>query len=736
MGAGGEGGSSNQIWSHVSSFPALNFDGVEISRYSIQPEIKSSGVLETIGTICHEHGHVLGLPDLYDINYTSKPAPVGKYCIMASGSSGGNPMGSTPAHMSAWCKTQVGFADLTEITTPGTYTVNDVNTHATGSAYTIAVPDSLESFLVTNRWMDAPIQFAGMPARFKGGLLIYHVDDTYDFSNDGRTDFWHVVIEDAVPGDGYDLANGGFAAGVNDNFGRFTDPNTDGNHHPSGITVYDVTAMGEQMSFKVAFSPVMLMRDYQLISLGGNRYALNVTLENVSQIAANNLVLDIATDATNVTFEVSHLDLGTVAANSMATTGNSFVFQTTDNISSFETVTITSTGTDFQGKPIPITIPINPAKVLLVDDDNTKGAASDVEQYWMEGLDPTGIEYQVWETWTLDFPASGMLNAYDLVIWCDGTSTQTVPKHNGNGLEIIEQYLDAGGDLIWSSQEFLYSEYPMKGDDDDHFLTEPGDFAREYLHILELEHDEYFYNVTGVPGTFTDGMNLGLVDMVSGDPTGQTEGEYNWWPDEFLTDGTCIPILTSNGHEWPYPQTGDYYDYFQDDLVDDVLVQGTCAMVHQGQHRLMFMAAPLHGITTDPAASPNTRQEFLRDILNWFGVSLTEPGLDIDVNDPEILAGDTCHVTLKLFNPGTTRSVNTFIAMEAYGDWFFGPGWTTEATFYPMDIESGTTTLDVFPAFEWPSGAGAGHVTFWSVMLDGGTGNMLGNYDYTPLTWM
>lgn len=737
MGAGGESGSSNQIWSHVSSFDPLTFDGVEISRYSIQPERRQVGGLETIGTICHEHGHVLGLPDLYDINYTSKPAPVGKYCLMAGGSSGGNPQGSVPAHMSAWCKAQVGFTDTTEITEPGTYTISDVYTNKSNSIYTIKIPDSNEHFLITNRWMDADINFTGLPSRFKGGLLIYHVDDNYDFSNDGRNEFWHVVIEDATPGDNYDLANGGFSQETNTHFGRFTNPDTDGNYHPSGIRIYDISDYGEEMSFKVEFYPVMQVADYSMTALGNNRYAIDVAIKNITNLNANDLVLDISSDAANVNFEVSQINLGSVAANTTVEAEASFIFTTSDDVSSFETFKIVSTGTNFQGEEIPFIVPVNPARVLIVDDDNTKGAANNLEQYWIDGLNMAGIKFQIWETWTDSFPFSGIMEVFDLVIWCDGPSANTAPKADGQGLEVVAAYLDGGGDMIWSSHEFLYSQYPMKGDDDDHFETAPGDFAREYLHILELEHDEYYYHATGVPGTITEGMQLELVDVFSDDPTGADATLYNWWPDEFVADNTCIPILTSNGPEWPYSQTAEVYEYYEEDIIDDVLVKGTIAMLHQGSHRLMFMAAPLHGITTEASAAPNTRQELLRRIMSWFGIANGHPGIDIDVNDPMIEAGEICHVTLRVYNPGAANSVNTFIAMEAYGQWFFGPTWGTEATFYPMDLAANDSmTMDVFPAFEWPSGAGAGVVTFWTVMLDMNSGQMLGNYDFSPLNWM
>jgi len=44
-------------------------DGVIVDDYIIVPEILAlDGNITTIGVICHELGHVFGLPDLYDID--------------------------------------------------------------------------------------------------------------------------------------------------------------------------------------------------------------------------------------------------------------------------------------------------------------------------------------------------------------------------------------------------------------------------------------------------------------------------------------------------------------------------------------------------------------------------------------------------------------------------------------------------------------------------------------------
>jgi len=103
------GASEDAIWSHAwSIWPAVNYDGVEISRYSCSPELRgNSGTsLTRIGVICHEFGHVLGAPDYYDTNYNNTGdgqfSGTGRWDMMAGGS--WNNGGATPAHHNAFTK--------------------------------------------------------------------------------------------------------------------------------------------------------------------------------------------------------------------------------------------------------------------------------------------------------------------------------------------------------------------------------------------------------------------------------------------------------------------------------------------------------------------------------------------------------------------------------------------------------------------------------------------------------
>ena len=75
-----------------------------VGKYTVQPE--NGGV----GVFAHEHGHDLGLPDLYDT--AGGENGTGFWTLMSSGSwldTGENTIGNKPGHMGAWEKFQLGW---------------------------------------------------------------------------------------------------------------------------------------------------------------------------------------------------------------------------------------------------------------------------------------------------------------------------------------------------------------------------------------------------------------------------------------------------------------------------------------------------------------------------------------------------------------------------------------------------------------------------------------------------
>ena len=121
---GAECGVNGNIWSHrynltnLAGAPYTTNDprtgggtNIRVNDYVIQPAWNCGGLtVIDIGVFCHEFGHAFGLPDLYDTNGGSQG--IGHWCLMAAGNWNQPP---NPAHMSAWSKDQLGWADIVAV---------------------------------------------------------------------------------------------------------------------------------------------------------------------------------------------------------------------------------------------------------------------------------------------------------------------------------------------------------------------------------------------------------------------------------------------------------------------------------------------------------------------------------------------------------------------------------------------------------------------------------------------
>ncbi len=197
-------GDTNDVWSHkwgvTSSWSSSNLkDGVQVWDYSMQPEYWLSYYDMTCGVYCHELGHVFGLPDLYDTDYSSYG--IGDWSLMAGGSWNGS-LGDSPAHPDAWCLTRLGYVSPTVVAsnTSGVQVPAIESTPVAYKLWTSGSPAD-EYFLVANR------QRTGYDSALPyHGLLIWHVDENigdYGANDDewypGHTSYGHykVALEQA-----------------------------------------------------------------------------------------------------------------------------------------------------------------------------------------------------------------------------------------------------------------------------------------------------------------------------------------------------------------------------------------------------------------------------------------------------------------------------------------------------------------------------------------------------------
>jgi immune inhibitor A len=259
-----ETGSNNDIHSHawgMVSPPAV--DGVTADSYSMEPENGKRGVFG------HEFGHVLGLPDLYDTDYSS--SGVGDWCMMSFGSWGGG--GITPVHFMAWCKARLGFIDPTiPLTNAPGASLPKVETSPTAYfLWTGGYPAS-QYFVVENRQRVASDTY--LPG---DGLLICHIDE----SAGGNENESHplVAVEQA---DGLnELAQGGASDSGDPWPGSTNNRNFNGSSNPNSrdyagvstqVAVRNISNSADTMTadLDVESSPILVFQGYFPSQVSGN----------------------------------------------------------------------------------------------------------------------------------------------------------------------------------------------------------------------------------------------------------------------------------------------------------------------------------------------------------------------------------------------------------------------------------------------------------------------------------
>ncbi|MBM3322975.1 M6 family metalloprotease domain-containing protein, partial [candidate division WOR-3 bacterium] len=184
-----ESGSGSDIWSHAWSFsgagigayttndPRPGYPGqyIRIDDYTTDPERSNRsnyGTMVGIGVYCHEWGHALGLPDLYDTDGGGEG--LGNWSLMAGGSWGGN--GNSPyypVHLDPWSRMELGWLCPTAVRSRNLYSIPNIENNA--KAYWLMARERTfkEYFLVENR---RKTRFDTL--LYNSGLLIYHIDDS------------------------------------------------------------------------------------------------------------------------------------------------------------------------------------------------------------------------------------------------------------------------------------------------------------------------------------------------------------------------------------------------------------------------------------------------------------------------------------------------------------------------------------------------------------------------------
>ena len=208
-----DGGAANTIWPHswdvysaaASGYASFNeiqyyaratFDGKRVLNYACSGEIDGqTGARAGIGTIVHEYSHVIGLPDLYDIdygqNYENEATP-GAWHVMDGGSY--NNDGNTPPNYSIYDKYFLGWKTPINLGATAKNLSLIANGQSGYQGYQIASSNSLLPATSTNTvYYIENRQQLGWDAYLPGhGLVIWKI--MYDQS------VWNDNAPNATPG--------------------------------------------------------------------------------------------------------------------------------------------------------------------------------------------------------------------------------------------------------------------------------------------------------------------------------------------------------------------------------------------------------------------------------------------------------------------------------------------------------------------------------------------------------
>jgi M6 family metalloprotease-like protein len=239
---------SQGLWPHSSRLaaPFLISAGKSVLDY----QITNMGDALTLGTYCHENGHMLcDFPDLYE--YSNQAAGIGDYCLMCLG---GNADPRNPAQISAYLKYRAGWGNPVTKITPGLA----ATANAGKNEFFIYAKSSTEYFIIENRHR------SGRDAALTdSGLAIWHIDELGSNSEPEKAPAGHQRFEcTLVQADGRDdLGQGSnqgddsdlFRNGLNAQFSAATSPSSswlDGT--PSGLNIQNIGLDGSQMTFEAA----------------------------------------------------------------------------------------------------------------------------------------------------------------------------------------------------------------------------------------------------------------------------------------------------------------------------------------------------------------------------------------------------------------------------------------------------------------------------------------------------
>ncbi len=553
-------GSDDDIWSHQWSLSStLLLDGVNISTYSTEPEEMSTVGLITMGVFGHEYGHVLGLPDLYDVDYSS--SGIGDWSMMAGGS--WNFQGRYPAYFDAWCKKELGFLSHTNIAS------NQADVPVPASyfepiAFRVWQNGQVgsEYFLIENRRRTGNDK--GIPG---SGLLIYHIDESIP----GNWDENHplVAVEQADgkfqleaganQGDGTDV----WSAATSPEFHDLTMPNTRKySGQKTKAAVWNISPPDSVMtaSFDISYSrPYFAVQSAVFsdsafgnnngIAEEGESLTFTFTVQNL-WLDATNVVGTLSADNNDILFTNPSTNLGAVAGEGGTGNNNNdpLVFAIpADFVACIDSFYLEVTSDNpYSTRVFGFELQAGSPWVLLVDDDNGQSW----EDYLEAELFGRRLPFDVYDKSAQGSPSGSLLSGYRVVLWLTGDARSDILS--GADLTAMQSFLDAGGNLLLTGQSI----------------------------VRELDTDNQSFLNNYLRATYDSDLLYPFMNGQSGAPIG---------------DGLKIRLDASSNQTDPQTMTP-----INGAVADFVLpVGGTTVLSYRGDYKLVLLSFGFEGVSSE-----------------------------------------------------------------------------------------------------------------------------------------
>ncbi|MFH1699899.1 MAG: M6 family metalloprotease domain-containing protein [Candidatus Zixiibacteriota bacterium] len=477
-----ESGDLTDIHSHCANLgQSILVDGVRVFRYTIQPEESYvTGSIIQIGVFCHEWGHILGLPDLYDIDEGDDNEGVGRWSLMGSGNY--NNLSKSPSHFDAWSKYQLGWLDPIRVM-QNTSNVDIPAIEFNPVAYLLARDGSgtSEYFLIENR------QKLGFDVGLMGaGIIIYHVDES---RTSNRSD-WHPLIFVEQADGNYDLQYGRNRGDFNDpwpykdkiDFHDKTDPGSKYYSFVSSqVALWNMSASDSIMyaDIDVTFSRPWLTATSVIFSdlAYGNQNDIIEAGETIQVLLAlqndwgdaENVVATLSADDPLLTIKEETAEYGLIATGTSAVNAppfeftvpseyasriDSFYFEVSSNGGSY---TISFADEASVGKP----------QILIVDADDQN--ADSLEKVITDFMYNSRKPVRVWDRTAQGTPLPSTTFDYSMMIWQTGDYREDLLSTED--IATMKVYMDQNDGNVFLTGEGLAKQ----------LSTQDPDFLNNYL---------------------------------------------------------------------------------------------------------------------------------------------------------------------------------------------------------------------------------------------------------------